>query len=373
MAQTIYSLIGEEYAREGNERSLLPFRQITIASPAVTQPVQTPRSYYALTAEDYTFLAERKDQAAAMFPFRQFVPLLSNSLLHFTSVSIVLVSEDTIFAPERSASERSLIPFRQITVAAPVVQPFFLTYRSPSPSLFGDAFAMAYSKAEYVSLQATTFLNPPHPFFVLRQKSPPPELFFDAFAMAYSKAEYVSPITLTASGKSSTVPQHGYTFVQPDFCDDPWLEWPAQHPPPDAYPFRQIYPPPIAHNIILLMFHKAPHWRIEAELDSRPPLPGGATLYPFVQVSVFTPPAAGFRVQAVTAGFYGNDYKDEGDVFDLASANDFSDATVSYVSPTNPDVALYGWMLKVPASTPLFSYASAGASTTRTKPRRTIQ
>jgi hypothetical protein len=78
------------------------------------------------------------------------------------------------------------------------------------------------------------------------------------------------------------------------------------------------------------------------------------------------------RVQATAAGFYRGDYKDIGDVFDLVSYADLSDSTASFVPVGNPDYPLYGWMLVVPSSTPLFSWASSGNSTPRNAPVRTV-
>lgn len=81
------------------------------------------------------------------------------------------------------------------------------------------------------------------------------------------------------------------------------------------------------------------------------------------------------RVQATQAGFYRGDYKDTGDVFDLYSAQDLSDSTVSQVPVGDPDYPIYGWMKVVPSSTPLFSWAltGSGASSPRNSPRRTVQ
>lgn len=78
------------------------------------------------------------------------------------------------------------------------------------------------------------------------------------------------------------------------------------------------------------------------------------------------------RVQAVAAGFYLGIYRNIGDVFDLVNTADFSDSTASLVPPGNPDYPVYGWMLSVPASTPLFSFASTGLATQRLSPRRTV-
>lgn len=82
---------------------------------------------------------------------------------------------------------------------------------------------------------------------------------------------------------------------------------------------------------------------------------------------------ATIRVRAVAAGDTGGAYRNIGDVFDIDSTQ-FSDSTVSYVPAGNPAFPLFGWMVQVPSSTPLYSYAQAngGASAPRTSPRRTV-
>jgi|SRR5271154_3466548 len=68
------------------------------------------------------------------------------------------------------------------------------------------------------------------------------------------------------------------------------------------------------------------------------------------------------RVQAVTPGQYMGDYKDVGDVFDILNTQDFSDSTVSQVPIGNVIYPLYGWMLSVPATMALYSWAAFGNS-----------
>lgn len=65
----------------------------------------------------------------------------------------------------------------------------------------------------------------------------------------------------------------------------------------------------------------------------------------------------GFRVRAVYPGTYAGVYQQEGDVFDLASANDYSDSTVNYQLGAGDTV--YGWMLQVPSNTPLLQASAA--------------
>jgi hypothetical protein len=66
------------------------------------------------------------------------------------------------------------------------------------------------------------------------------------------------------------------------------------------------------------------------------------------------PAATGFRVMAVTAGMYGGQYYFPGDVFDIAFAAEYSDSTVNYQFLAGETV--YGWMMRVPSTTPLFAY-----------------
>lgn len=68
------------------------------------------------------------------------------------------------------------------------------------------------------------------------------------------------------------------------------------------------------------------------------------------------------RVQAAQRGFYAATWRDIGDVFDIANASDFSDASVPYNSPGNPDYPLYGWMTQVPGTTPLYTYSLANGA-----------
>jgi hypothetical protein len=68
------------------------------------------------------------------------------------------------------------------------------------------------------------------------------------------------------------------------------------------------------------------------------------------------------RVQAVSPGFYGGNYYNIGDVFDIQNAADFQSSAVSTVPPGNPLYPLYGWMKQVPPTTALYSWAAYGNS-----------
>jgi hypothetical protein len=78
------------------------------------------------------------------------------------------------------------------------------------------------------------------------------------------------------------------------------------------------------------------------------------------------------RVRATAAGYFEGVYRDIGDVFDISDTSDFTDSAQSQVPVGNPDYPEYGWMVIVPSSTPLFSFASSGLSSPRTSPRRTV-
>lgn len=82
---------------------------------------------------------------------------------------------------------------------------------------------------------------------------------------------------------------------------------------------------------------------------------------------------ATIRVKAVAAGFALKIWRDIGDVFDIDSSL-YSDSTVSFVPVGNPDYPLYGWMLQVPGTTPLYSFAlsNGGISTVRQSVRRWV-
>lgn len=82
---------------------------------------------------------------------------------------------------------------------------------------------------------------------------------------------------------------------------------------------------------------------------------------------------ATIRVQAITAGFALSLWRDVGDVFDIDSSL-YSDSTISYVPVGNPDYPLFGWMLQVPGSTALYSYAlsNGGLSSIRQSVRRWV-
>lgn len=105
---------------------------------------------------------------------------------------------------------------------------------------------------------------------------------------------------------------------------------------------------------------------------------------PAIQAGGAPPAPTGFRVTAVTAGFYGDRYRTPGDVFDILNAADYSDSTVNYQDQptllrlqsggflllqsgglflyqvqTEGSTSGFGWMMRVPQSTPLFCWVQA--------------
>ena len=68
--------------------------------------------------------------------------------------------------------------------------------------------------------------------------------------------------------------------------------------------------------------------------------------------TIYTQPP-GFRVQAVTAGYYNGVFYNAGDVFDILKAGDFSDSTVNY--EMGGGIWAVGWMTQVPLTTPLYN------------------
>jgi hypothetical protein len=274
------------------------------------------------------------------------------------------------------------------------VQPFFLRYQSPPPSLFFDTFASVYSKVEKV----TSTQQPPtagQPFF-LQYKSPSPTLFADTFAGVYPRIEAYSPQFIQpivgvrafaqrpstrwtedeptfsrfnhqqyfSFGQTQVPAFFGYTFDQPDFNDNPWIEWVPQPLSPQArlFPFRQV-PQIVIGQAWHLLFWESVNLRVEAETDFR--VPDTQTLNafrwtPIIQPIVFE------TVMATQVGFYQNETRNIGDVF-IIKVNDFADNTIDYI-PQQIGRPLFGWMVVVPTGTPLIANGPTPL-TTANKPR----
>lgn len=114
-------------------------------------------------------------------------------------------------------------------------------------------------------------------------------------------------------------------------------------------------PRPILDTAVRLLPPPPPHVPPVTVPYLEPPPYSLASYQPYQGTSAWIanmPAPAGFRVMAVTAGIYLNVYYLPGDVFDLLSANDYSDSRVNYQFNANEYAG--GWMQKVPALTPLF-------------------
>lgn len=180
----------------------------------------------------------------------------------------------------------------------------------------------------------------------------------------------------------------------------PFIEWPGWNPlqyqtlqdvfSALATPTKPVYPPGLRPTFTVeALIRGVPRATHDVQVFFTPPPPPSVvptpgpnvayvwkdwTLREYPQLNdLFSalqgaqPIVPGFRVMAVTAGFYGV-YIYPGDVFDIAKAADFSDSAVNYQSGA-PGVG-YGWMVKVPSGTPLRSSVIAQVSFTIPDPNR---
>lgn len=86
-------------------------------------------------------------------------------------------------------------------------------------------------------------------------------------------------------------------------------------------------------------------------------LAAAAIVYSYTVESAVPSSSPVLRVRAVDSGWYNGVYYQPGDVFDLLSPTDFSDATVDY--GPNSETTQYGWMTEVPLTTPLLTASVA--------------
>lgn len=118
-------------------------------------------------------------------------------------------------------------------------------------------------------------------------------------------------------------------------------------PRPWQLPLTFLIPPPPP-----FVFAEAP-----TQLETPQWLPANYQTLPdqFSAWAAQLPVLVGFRVMAVTAGLYGGNYYNPGDVFDIVLASDYSDSTKNYQAGGGEYAA--GWMIKVPSGTALFQAA----------------
>lgn len=258
---------------------------------------------------------------------------------------------------------------------------FFALGTQPKPpdySMFADRFVSVYTTMDEVGFNSQ---NPPQQPFTAMY-SPKSSRLDDPLAEEQFRRTDHTLLFRYITGIIRVL--QGYSQEFPDLCDDPWTEYVRQTGPSvpsnlaSLFPFRQINRggfPVLPGQPMALLWYQSPNLRIEPEADTvnRTAYYGLALGYPLPLVIPVAPVPPGFRVQAVQAGFYNEDYKDIGDVFDLITGNDFSDSTVSQVPVGDPDYPVYGWMKIVPFNTQLFSWAASGLSSPRFGPRRTVE
>jgi hypothetical protein len=287
----------------------------------------------------------------------------------------VLVEDPTVYWQERGLDHGlRLYPFLRPKPTTITYQPLALT-RPPPPAwvLLEDKFASVYPVLELFEQAAVPIR--PQPFFALtlapnRVDDLPQEEQFHRVDHNLIRAFRSGTINTLAAAYLY------YDFEVMDLCNDPWLEWMHPGPTPESAfaPFFQHLTPVIpSTRLSLELMYQAPNWRIEAEEDFRYAREPDYSAE-FRQIYVTPLPTVAVRVQAKAAGFYMNDYKDIGDVFDI-QLQDLSDAGVEIVNIGDPDYPLFGWMTVVPSTTPLFSLAATGAGigSIRAAPRRTIE
>lgn len=86
---------------------------------------------------------------------------------------------------------------------------------------------------------------------------------------------------------------------------------------------------------------------------------GTATISP-VSYMILVSESAGFRVTAVSSGFYGGVFRTQADVFDILYAADYSDSTQNYQSAGGEYAP--GWMLQVASTTPLLNWQQSNGA-----------
>jgi hypothetical protein len=279
-----------------------------------------------------------------------------------TYTAPILVNEDTTYVRERIDHGARMLMFQRPRVAAPArPQLFALTVPRPSPSLFEDRFVSVFpvvsvdsqiavpkaQQSQQISFRPSTRLDDPDPELQFHRVNH--GLLF-SFIKGLASPAFIA-----------------YTFEIPDLNGDPWVEWVPPHPPADLFPFRQIYPPASINHSMELLYWRSPNWRIEAEADSRPPNLA-AQMFPFRQIAVFQP-IVSERVMATQVGFYQNETRNIGDVFDI-NIGDFADTAVDYIAG-QIGRPLFGWMVVVAGTTPLIANAPTPLTTTN-KPRTVL-
>jgi hypothetical protein len=232
----------------------------------------------------------------------------------FEIPATVLVSEDTILGQKTDHNLR-LMMFRGINTQPGPRMMMYTKAPSPPWSFFTDPVVSNYSVVEAYTASKGAIAPASTPLAMLTPPTRNWNLNQDTFVSVYPVQEYTSQYTQAPGSKTQPFPmlfwqsrrppdpdeefrrtdllslfrlrgpavaQHvGYTFDQPDFNDNPWLEWvhPKASDESSLFPFRQIYTVPLAQWQYTINFYQSPNWRIEAESDT---VNRQATLYPLL-------------------------------------------------------------------------------------------
>lgn len=144
-------------------------------------------------------------------------------------------------------------------------------------------------------------------------------------------AKIFSPPTI----KATSLPIRGFFASQAD---------PSQLA---ARVFPSVATPPKPSHVVqpaILLIQEQAYQNVYQQIVSMPVIGGAGP----------PPPPDGFRVTAVTAGWYQNVFRTPGDVFDIKFAAEFSDSTIDY--QINSNGIGFGWMAKVAPNTPLVNW-----------------
>jgi hypothetical protein len=172
--------------------------------------------------------------------------------------SPVFVDEDTIYREFRR-DHSSLLFWRK---AAPVVPlpAFILQPKRPPPELFEIPFSV-YAKTELPSQQS---LGQGLPTTLLQFR---PAVFVPDPEPEFNRANHQVYFQLVHYYVGQMV---GYTWTQPDFCDDPWLDPMPRGKDASAalFPFRQPAVIPPVQQQYNLYFNQPKPWPVDAEEDT---------------------------------------------------------------------------------------------------------
>jgi hypothetical protein len=286
-------------------------------------------------------------------------------MFHVTP-QVVLVEDATIYRETRYNHEARLLLNQRPKILASG-QPFLAMIPTPAPaySFFADRFVSVTVDLEVIGANEIP-ANLRHLSMLIQ-----PSTRLDD---PYSEDQFhrVSNVTFFTVQQASAQVLMVTVVEIPDLCDNPWLEW---VPPPTDHafkfmPFRQIYSSgraqPFQGNVSI--FTRQYQTPIDAEIDALRPTKHDIVFAPFRMPQVMNGVPQPFptgaivyvRVKAIQVGFYNNQTRNLGDVFDV-DTNFLASSIIDYLPTGDYD---YGWMLIVPSSTALQTNAPTPLSST---------